>query len=477
MKFFKKGIAILLTLALAVSLAGCGKPEHDPSEEILSVIKEFADAACAGDYEKIVILAGQDTASIDELFEGLPFAAKDYFAVLGKAIKSYEIGEIQTEGREAEAVVTFSVDGRSQAIKETFESFMQALSFVPDTEEYHQRESAEFDAENPETYAVYLADLITKMLESTQAEDQSIPVTCRLQEGDNGGWYLTGMPEGFEVVLTGNTVSEIKEFKEKYATWKEDHFQEHKGEDPENPDNPGTEDPENPDNPDNPNPGKDDPKPQHEHKYTAKVTKQPSCKEEGVTTYTCSCGDSYTKPIAKTPHKFVDKVVKPTKTEKGYTQHTCSVCGYSYKDNYTDPIGGGDTPTPPPVHTHEWEEVYETIHHDEEGHYEHRCVEEAWDEPVYETKAVCKVCGKWFDTADEVGSHIEWEHDGEGSYTAKKVITHYIHHDAVYKDVWVVDKPAWDEKKLTGYKCKTCGATKGPNAAVVPEEKKKKYHK
>ena len=34
-------------------------------------------------------------------------------------------------------------------------------------------------------------------------------------------------------------------------------------------------------------------------------------------------------------HKYVDTVVKPTYTAKGYTLHKCSVCGTSYKDTYT----------------------------------------------------------------------------------------------------------------------------------------------
>lgn len=35
-------------------------------------------------------------------------------------------------------------------------------------------------------------------------------------------------------------------------------------------------------------------------------------------------------------HNYIDKIVNPTSTEKGYTLHTCSICSYSYKDNYTD---------------------------------------------------------------------------------------------------------------------------------------------
>ncbi len=38
----------------------------------------------------------------------------------------------------------------------------------------------------------------------------------------------------------------------------------------------------------------------HEHQYTATVTTEPTCSEPGETTYTCSCGDTYTEPIPAT---------------------------------------------------------------------------------------------------------------------------------------------------------------------------------
>ena len=72
----------------------------------------------------------------------------------------------------------------------------------------------------------------------------------------------------------------------------------------------------------------------HTHSYTSQITKSATCKEEGVKTYTCSCGDTYTEKIAKTAHKYTTKTVAPTYTTQGYTLHTCSVCGDSYKDNY-----------------------------------------------------------------------------------------------------------------------------------------------
>lgn len=33
-------------------------------------------------------------------------------------------------------------------------------------------------------------------------------------------------------------------------------------------------------------------------------------------------------------HKYTAKVIAPTFTEQGYTSHTCSECGDSYKNNF-----------------------------------------------------------------------------------------------------------------------------------------------
>ena len=100
----------------------------------------------------------------------------------------------------------------------------------------------------------------------------------------------------------------------------------------------------------------------HTHSYTAAVT-APTCTEQGYTTYTCSCGDSYksdykdalghdyknglcTRCGAKDPgatpphtHDYKAVVTKPTCTQAGYTTYTCSVCGDSYKGSYVDPLG------------------------------------------------------------------------------------------------------------------------------------------
>lgn len=68
------------------------------------------------------------------------------------------------------------------------------------------------------------------------------------------------------------------------------------------------------------------------------VTKAATCTEKGEETRTCAaCGEKETREIPTVEHSYKDTVVAPTATEKGYTEHVCTVCGHSYKDAYTDP--------------------------------------------------------------------------------------------------------------------------------------------
>ena len=77
----------------------------------------------------------------------------------------------------------------------------------------------------------------------------------------------------------------------------------------------------------------------HAHGYSTKVT-APSCIAGGYTTFTCSCGDTYTADHTDAVgHNYGEKVTAATCTEMGYTTYTCSVCGNSYTGNKTNSMG------------------------------------------------------------------------------------------------------------------------------------------
>ena len=119
------------------------------------------------------------------------------------------------------------------------------------------------------------------------------------------------------------------------------------------------------------------------HNYVGAVTKQPTCTEKGVKTYTCQndashkyteeipatghtsgaavienrveatctasgsydevvyctvCGAELSRTKVTVPakgHSYTTHTFEPTETSAGYTRYTCSVCGYSYDTDYT----------------------------------------------------------------------------------------------------------------------------------------------
>ena len=98
------------------------------------------------------------------------------------------------------------------------------------------------------------------------------------------------------------------------------------------------------------------------------------------------------------------------------------------------------TPAPQPI--------YQTIHHDEVGHWETQVISEAWDEPIYERKIIGNQTGTIYPSVD---AFIE-NTNGDGSYHVGDVQVGTTHHDAVTQQVWVVDQYAWDETVIVGYR-------------------------
>lgn len=98
------------------------------------------------------------------------------------------------------------------------------------------------------------------------------------------------------------------------------------------------------------------------------------------------------------------------------------------------------TPAPQPI--------YQTLHHEEVGHWETQVISEAWDEPIYERKIIGNQTGTIYPSVD---AFIE-NTNGDGSYHVGDVQVGTTHHEAVTQQVWVVDQYAWDETILVGYK-------------------------
>ena len=143
----------------------------------------------------------------------------------------------------------------------------------------------------------------------------------------------------------------------------------------------------------------------------------------------------------------------------------------------------GNTGDNKPAHSHSWEAVTKTVHHEAETKTIHHDAvtktetvtvvdKEAWDEPIYEGHVFCLKCNRDFGAGDSaVEKWAEHADSCGGRYTVKKVQIGTKHHDAithqeertvVVKPAWdetVIVKPAWDETVITGYKC-SCGATK-----------------
>lgn len=119
----------------------------------------------------------------------------------------------------------------------------------------------------------------------------------------------------------------------------------------------------------------------------------------------------------------------------------------------------GGTSTSQPEHTHSWVEQTTTVTYDATGHYETVVVKDAWDEPVYDYRLICNMCGT--DVTDDDVSAFHYAFECYGSYSSKKIQIDTVHHEAVTEQVWVEDTPAQTETIGTGsYICSTCGATK-----------------
>ena len=92
--------------------------------------------------------------------------------------------------------------------------------------------------------------------------------------------------------------------------------------------------------------------------------------------------------------------------------------------------------------------IYQTIHHDAIGHWETQVIQDAWDQPIYERKIIGNNTGTVYASTLEFAGNT----NGDEGYHVGDVQVGTTHHDAVTKEVWVVDQAAWDQTVIVGYR-------------------------
>ncbi len=186
-------------------------------------------------------------------------------------------------------------------------------------------------------------------------------------------------------------------------------------------------------------------------------------------------------------HTYNDKVVDPTCSTYGYTEHYCTVCGYSMRDTIVDPVSTAHRYS-------DWETVTEpTCTEDGSesrecslcGHVDERSIdaEHSWDEGV-ETEPTCTeagyityTCSECDETKVENGKEMlphnfgEWKTNkeascsemGEREHTCEDCEYTETEETEMLEHTWdegVVTDPTCEADGFTTYTCSECKETK-----------------
>ena len=134
-----------------------------------------------------------------------------------------------------------------------------------------------------------------------------------------------------------------------------------------------------------------------------------------------------------------------TSSETPATPTTGTTTTETQSNNNSSSVNTSSTNTTPAAP--EPQPIYQTIHHDEVGHWETQVIQEAYDIPVYERKIIGNQTGRIYNSLAEFDNQRE-----DGSYHVGDVQVGTTHHDAVTQEVWVVDQAAWDQTVIVGYR-------------------------
>ena len=155
------------------------------------------------------------------------------------------------------------------------------------------------------------------------------------------------------------------------------------------------------------------------HKYSeATCTAPKTCTQCGITNG-WELGHDYSRATCTTPQ-------------------TCSRCGETRGS----------------VAEHSWTAIWETVYHEEQGHYGE----------VQEGQKVSKykcACGNKSDTLEAYYNHFDSTHGNNAHYLPMRD-RYEIVSETVYVTVtkWIIDQPAYTETVIIGYECSMCDAKK-----------------
>jgi hypothetical protein len=160
--------------------------------------------------------------------------------------------------------------------------------------------------------------------------------------------------------------------------------------------------------------------------------------------------------IAITTQKNSTATKAVTSANKGTTNTTRAVNkGTTTATKAATPTTAGDSD--PCAYGHNWEEITQTVSHDEVGHYE-----EVVTGYNTITKYKCAVCYAQYDSLNSYYTHFEGHLTSSGSSVAffRDRYTTSQERQPIYGNQWVVDQKAYTEERVVGYRCRRCGKTK-----------------
>ncbi len=166
-------------------------------------------------------------------------------------------------------------------------------------------------------------------------------------------------------------------------------------------------------------------------------------------------------------HSFIDEIIQPTYDSTGYTIHTCSDCGYSYKDSETAKLEHSYSKDWSFNDDSHWNACvdlgYESLYQNKDAHSFNSIVTEpTYDSDGYTTHT-CSVCGYSYTdnpTAKKVHNYSrDWTYDQSTHWHActDSGYQYLKNNEANHTFVDTIKNPTFESDGYTTHTCSVCG--------------------